>query len=283
MFCFHSHISRWDIKTRLTWFSWEFSRSRNLVMRWWMRCEPIRKKLLENSWGSRYTLHILISSLECDISVSGLPGLETFANSLVVSVSVSEKRSLKKVSVLVSEKFVSDKKSRSRYRSKFWSRHTVIKVNMAILCNVYRNLGHPIKLKTWRASKSSTDINQQKDSKDLFVMCQSSFTSHQSIWWHLWKGRKSLLQSEPICPRRGDICQHNAFICISALNSKLFFNIPHITHISNSEHIFKLEPHLISWVKIFQRKEMHRHKKKFWNERLGFKFWRSAYCESKIP
>ena len=30
----------------------------------------------------------------------------------------------KKVSVLVSAKFVSDKKSRSRYRSKFWSRHT---------------------------------------------------------------------------------------------------------------------------------------------------------------
>ena len=68
----------------------------------------LEKKLLENSWGSRYTLHILISSLECDISVSGLPGLETFANSLVVSVSVSEKRSLKKVSVSVSENLVSE-------------------------------------------------------------------------------------------------------------------------------------------------------------------------------
>ena len=86
---------------------------------------------------------------ECDVSVSRLPGLETFANFLVVSVSVSEnlgsdiksryryrkiwsrKKSLgigidkfglvRKVSVSVSENLVSEKKS--RYRSqKIWSR-----------------------------------------------------------------------------------------------------------------------------------------------------------------
>ena len=45
---------------------------------------------------------------ECDVSVSRLPGLETFANFLVVSVSVSEN-------------LVSEKKSRYRYR-KIWSR-----------------------------------------------------------------------------------------------------------------------------------------------------------------
>ena len=45
---------------------------------------------------------------ECDVSVSRLPGLETFANFLVVSVSVSEN-------------LVSKKKSRYRYR-KIWSR-----------------------------------------------------------------------------------------------------------------------------------------------------------------
>ena len=86
---------------------------------------------------------------ECDILVSRLPGLETFAHFLVVSVSVSEnlvsdiksryryrkiwsrKKSLgigidkfglvRKVSVSVSENLVSEKKS--RYRSqKIWSR-----------------------------------------------------------------------------------------------------------------------------------------------------------------
>merc|ERR1712105_261595 len=51
--------------------------------------------------------HVLLNS-ECDISVSRLPGLETFANFLVVSVSVSEN-------------LVSDIKSRYRYR-KIWSR-----------------------------------------------------------------------------------------------------------------------------------------------------------------
>ena len=91
---------------------------------------------------------------ECDISVSRLPGLETFANFLVVSVSVSEnlvskkksryryrkiwsrKKSLgigidkfglvRKVSVSVSENLVSEKKS--RYRSqKIWSRKKITK------------------------------------------------------------------------------------------------------------------------------------------------------------
>merc|ERR1712105_171866 len=95
--------------------------------------------------------HVLLNS-ECDISVSRLPGLETFANFLVVSVSVSEnlvsekksrywyrkiwsrKKSLGigidkfglvgKVSVSVSENLVSEKKS--RYRSqKIWSRKKI--------------------------------------------------------------------------------------------------------------------------------------------------------------
>ena len=48
------------------------------------------------------------STAECDVSVSRLPGLETFANFLIVSVSVSEN-------------LVSEKKSRYRYR-KIWSR-----------------------------------------------------------------------------------------------------------------------------------------------------------------
>ena len=61
-------------------------------------------------------------------------GLEKKVSVLVSENLVSEKKSRyrsrkiwsrKKVLVLVSEKFVSDKKSRSRYRSKFWSRHTV--------------------------------------------------------------------------------------------------------------------------------------------------------------
>ena len=49
-----------------------------------------------------------MSGTECDILVSRLPGLETFAHFLVVSVSVSEN-------------LVSDIKSRYRYR-KIWSR-----------------------------------------------------------------------------------------------------------------------------------------------------------------
>ena len=50
---------------------------------------------------------------ECDVSVSRLSGLETFANFLVVSVSVSENLvSEKKVSVSVSKNLVSWKKSR---------------------------------------------------------------------------------------------------------------------------------------------------------------------------
>ena len=47
-----------------------------------------------------------------DISVSKLLGFETFANFLRVSVSVSEN-------------LVSEKKSRYRFRSKFWYRHSV--------------------------------------------------------------------------------------------------------------------------------------------------------------
>ena len=44
----------------------------------------------------------------------------------------------KKVLVLVSEKFVSDKKSRSRYRSKIWSRHTVAPTELMLLTNISR-------------------------------------------------------------------------------------------------------------------------------------------------
>ena len=62
---------------------------------------------------------------ECDVSVSRLPGLETFAIFLIVSVSVSENLvSEKKVSVSVSKNLVSEKKSRYRYR-KIWSRKKV--------------------------------------------------------------------------------------------------------------------------------------------------------------
>ena len=79
-------------------------------------------------------------------------GIELFGLVKKVSVSVSEnlvseKKSLgiglgifglgKKVSVLVLEKFVSDIKSRSRYRSKVWSRHTVvILVHLVILLDL---------------------------------------------------------------------------------------------------------------------------------------------------
>ena len=66
-------------------------------------------------------------------------GLETFANFLRVSVSVSKnlvsEKSLgfgfgkfgigKKASVSVSENLVSEKKSRYRFRSKLWYRHSV--------------------------------------------------------------------------------------------------------------------------------------------------------------
>ena len=59
--------------------------------------------------GGRVALWVALWA-ECDISVSRLPGLETFANFLVVSVSVSENMvSKKKVSVSVSENLVSEK------------------------------------------------------------------------------------------------------------------------------------------------------------------------------
>ena len=61
---------------------------------------------------------------EIDISVTKLVGFETFANFLRISVSVSENLiSGKKVSV--SENLVSEKKSRYRFWSKFWHRHSV--------------------------------------------------------------------------------------------------------------------------------------------------------------
>ena len=54
-------------------------------------------------------------------------GLETFANFLMISVSVSKNLvSEKKVSVSVSENLVSEKKSQYRLWSKFWYRHSVI-------------------------------------------------------------------------------------------------------------------------------------------------------------
>ena len=82
-----------------------------------------------------HTCFSLAKTPECDISVSRLPRLETFANFLVVSVSVSENlvskkksryryrkiKSRKKVSVSVSTDLVSLEKSRYWYR-KIWSR-----------------------------------------------------------------------------------------------------------------------------------------------------------------
>ena len=108
-------------------------------------------------YGLFTSIHVLCNGgvmkyPECDISVSRLPGLETFANFLVVSVSenmVSKKKSryryrkiwsrkkslgigidkfglVRKVSVSVSENLVSEKKS--RYRSqKIWFRKKVTK------------------------------------------------------------------------------------------------------------------------------------------------------------
>ncbi len=63
----------------------------------------------------------LVSLIKVSVSV-----LENLVSEKSLGIGLGKFGLGKKVSVLVSEKFVSDKKSRSRYRSKFWSRHTVM-------------------------------------------------------------------------------------------------------------------------------------------------------------
>ena len=65
---------------------------------------------------------------EIDISVSKLLGFETVANFLSVLVSVSEN-------------LVSEKKSRYRFRSKFWYRHSVpvTSFTLSMFCNTSVN------------------------------------------------------------------------------------------------------------------------------------------------
>merc|ERR1712105_384152 len=108
--------------------------------------------------GNTFRIYHVLLNAECDISVSRLPGLETFANFLVVSVSVSENLvskkksryryrkiwSRKKVSVSVSTNLVSLEKSRYRYR-KIWSRKKSFGIGLRKF-----GLGKKVTKKKWR-------------------------------------------------------------------------------------------------------------------------------------
>ena len=134
----------------------------------WVRCASGNVSL--NIW--------VVYDPEFDISVSRLPGLETFAIFLVVSVSVSEN-------------LVSEKKSRSRYR-KIWSRKKSLGIGIGkfglvkkVSVLVSENLVSEKKVSVSVSENLDSDKNLQrkidKSSKKLPVDAPKNYQSHSKV------------------------------------------------------------------------------------------------------